>query len=79
LLKTETLFCHKYCGGRGTVPSGYPTLERSCIIVVSYKKVEMWVMMACHFHSGIGSCEPRRFKYIEIIRQLLHKIHTHWR
>jgi len=30
-------------------------------------------MMACHFHSGIGSCEPHRFRYIAIIRQLLHK------
>jgi len=30
-------------------------------------------MLACHFHSAIGSCEPRRFKFIEIIRQLLHK------
>jgi hypothetical protein len=22
-------------------------------------------MMVCHFHSGMGSCEPCRFKYIE--------------
>lgn len=44
------------------------------LLVTSYKKLEMWVMMACHFHSGIGSCEPCGFKYIEIIRQLFHKI-----
>jgi hypothetical protein len=43
------------------------------LLVISYKKVEMWVMMACHFHSGIGNCEPHRLKYIEVIQQLFHK------